>query len=67
MVLHPSCLEGGVLPVVTEHQQPLPLGVVHHVLGKDMHIGDVDRAHPAAPAPDSLPPTRPRGCRTKGN
>ena len=47
MVLHPAGLEGGVLPVVAEHQQPRPLGVVHHVLREHVHVGDIGGAHRA--------------------
>ena len=42
VVLHPAGLERGILPVVAEHQQPRPLGAVHHVLGQHVHVRDVD-------------------------
>ena len=45
MILHPPGLKRRVLPVVAEHQQALPLRVVHHVLRQDVHVGHVDRAH----------------------
>ena len=45
VVLHPARLERGVLAVVAEDEQAPPLRVVHHVLGKDVHVRDVDRAH----------------------
>ena len=45
MVLHPPGLKRRVLAVVAEHQQALPLRVVHHVLRQDVHVGHVDRAH----------------------
>ena len=48
MVLHPSGLKRGVLPVVAEHEEAPALGVMDHVLGEDMHVRDVDRAHGAS-------------------
>ncbi len=44
VVLHPAGLERGVLPIVAEHQQPRPLGAVHHVLGQHVHVRHVDGA-----------------------
>ena len=47
VVLHPAGLEGGVLPVVAEDEQPRPLRVVDHVLRENVHIGHVRGAHGA--------------------
>ena len=44
VVLHPSGLEGGILPVVAEDQETRPLRMVHHVLRQDMHIGHIGGA-----------------------
>ena len=45
VVLHPTRLERGVLAVVAEDEQAAAFRVMHHVLGKDVHVRDVDRAH----------------------
>ena len=45
VILHPARLERGVLAVVAEDQQAAAFRVMHHVLGKDVHVRDVDRAH----------------------
>ena len=48
MVLHPPGLERRVLPVVAEHEQAPALGVMDHVLGENVHVRHVDRAHGAS-------------------
>ena len=45
VVLHPAGLERGVLAVVAEDEQAPSVGVLHHVLGQDVHIGYVDGSH----------------------
>jgi hypothetical protein len=38
VVLHPACLECGILPVVGEHEEPATLGMLDHALGKHVHV-----------------------------
>ena len=45
MILHPAGLERRVLAVVAEHEQARAFGVMHHVLGQDVHVGNRDRPH----------------------
>ena len=45
MILHPAGLKRRVLAVVAEHEQARAFGVMHHVLGQDVHVGDRDRPH----------------------
>ena len=45
MILHPAGLKRGVLAVITEHEQPGTLRVMHHVLCQHMDIGDIDGSH----------------------
>ena len=45
VVLHPSGLEGGILAVVAEHEQPPPLRLLDHVLGQNVHVGGGAGAH----------------------
>ncbi|OPY06618.1 MAG: hypothetical protein A4E66_02160 [Syntrophus sp. PtaB.Bin001] len=41
MILHPACLEGGILPVVAENKEPWPFRMMYHVLSQNMHVGHI--------------------------
>ncbi|MBK8179278.1 MAG: hypothetical protein IPK67_10405 [Planctomycetes bacterium] len=61
MVLHPSGLERSVLPVVAEHEESRPLGVLHHVLRQHVNVGDVCCAHRACGLSVASPDAPARG------
>ena len=57
VILHPARLESGILPIVAKDQQPGPFGVVHHVLGENVHVGHVSGANRPSRLP--VPPVDP--------
>ena len=48
VVTHPTGLERCLLAVVGKDQQSSALGVLHHVLCENVHIGDWHRLHRAS-------------------
>jgi hypothetical protein len=68
MILHPACLEGGILPVVAENQETWPFRMVHHVLSQNMHVGHIGRTDRSRRFPvvaADTPPVGPAGEATR--
>jgi len=64
MILHPACLEGSILPVVAENQEPWPFRMVYHVLSQNMHVGHIGRTDRSSRFPvvaADAPPIGPAG------
>jgi hypothetical protein len=43
VVLHPPCLERGLLTVVSENEQPAMIGMFDHALREHEHVGNIYR------------------------